>query len=278
MSTLLQISDPHFGTEQEPVVNALIELAAQLKPDIVALSGDITQRARRAQFRAAREFVDRLKTPTVTVPGNHDIPLFNVAARAFAPYGNYMREFGANLEPEFESSAFLIVCTNTTRPRRHKDGEISRKQIERVSERLARASREQLRIVVTHQPVLVIRFEDEANLLHGHEAAVRAWAEAGADVIMGGHIHLPYIRSIRDRFVDLPRRIWAVQAGTATSWRIRGDVANSVNVLRHVAGDLVFSAERWDFDARSNAFRCIDAEVLALDRSDSEGHMFSHSE
>ena len=162
----------------------------------------------------------------------------------------------------------MIVCTNTTRPRRHKDGEISRKQIERVSERLGRASREQLRIVVTHQPVLVIRPEDEANLLHGHEAAVHAWAEAGADVVMGGHIHLPYIRSLRDRFVDLPRRVWAVQAGTATSWRIRGDVANSVNVLRHAQGDLVFSAERWDFDARSNAFRCIDAEVLALDRKD----------
>lgn len=268
MSTLLQISDPHFGTEQEPVVSALVELATELKPEIVVLSGDITQRARRAQFQAAREFVDRLKTPTVAVPGNHDIPLFNVAARAFVPYGNYMRAFGSNLEPEFESSAFLVVCTNTTRPRRHKDGELSREQIDRVSERLQRASREQLRIVVTHQPVLVIRAEDEENLLHGHETAVHAWAQAGADVIMGGHIHLPYIRSIRDRFGDLARRVWAVQAGTATSWRVRGNVPNSVNVLRHVPGDLVCSAERYDFEARSNAFRCIDAEVLALDRRD----------
>lgn len=276
MSILLQVSDPHFGTDQEPVVNALVELASQLAPEIVVLSGDITQRARRAQFRAAREFVDRLKTPTVVIPGNHDIPLFNVAARAFVPYGNYMREFGGNLEPEFESSAFLIVCTNTTRPRRHKDGEISREQIARVSERLRCASREQVRIVVTHQPVLVIRAQDEENLLHGHEAAVRAWCEAGADVVMGGHIHLPYIRSIRDRFGDLPRRIWAVQAGTATSWRIRGEIPNSVNVLRHVPGDLVCSAERWDFEARSNAFRCIDAEVLALDRRDSD--TLSHSE
>lgn len=276
MSTLLQISDPHFGTEREPVVDALLALAARLEPEIVVLSGDITQRARRAQFRAARAFVDRLKVRTISVPGNHDIPLFNIAARAFAPYANYAREFGDELEPQFESHAFLVVCTNTTRPRRHKDGEISRAQIERVSELLRRASREQLRIVITHQPVLVIRPEDEENLLHGHEAAVHAWAQAGADMIMGGHIHLPYIRSLRDRFVDLPRRVWAVQAGTATSRRVRGDVPNSVNVVRHTPGELTCRAERWDFDARSNAFRCIDTELLTLDRSEHDAG--SHSE
>lgn len=278
MSTLLQVSDPHFGTDQEPVVNALVELAAQLAPEIVVLSGDVTQRARRAQFRAAREFVDRLNAPTVTVPGNHDIPLFNVIARVFAPYGNYMQAFGTDLEPELESDAFLVVCTNTTRPRRHKDGEISREQIERVCERLQRAPREQLRIVVTHQPVLVIRPQDEQNLLHGYETAVRAWSDAGADIVMGGHIHLPYIRSIRDRFGDLPRRLWAVQAGTAVSWRIRGEIPNSVNVLRYVPGDPECSAERWDFDARSNAFRCINAELLALDRSDADSRLVDSSE
>ncbi len=266
MSTLLQVSDPHFGTDQEPVVDALLALAAQLEPEVVVLSGDITQRARRAQFRAAREFAQRLKSPVVAVPGNHDIPLFNVIARVFAPYGNYMRAFGRDLEPVFASSAYLIVCVNTTRPRRHKDGEISRAQVERVCATLQRASHEQLRIVVTHQPVLVIRPHDEKNLLHGHEAAVRAWSEAGADIVMGGHIHLPYVRSIRERFDDLPRRVWAVQAGTAVSWRIRGEIPNSVNVLRHLPGDSVCRTERWDFDAGSNAFRRIHVELLALDR------------
>ncbi len=278
MSTLLQVSDPHFGTDQEPVVNALVELAAALAPEIVVLSGDITQRARRAQFRAAREFVARLNAPTVTIPGNHDIPLFNLIARVFAPYANYMRAFGSDLEPELESDAFLVVCTNTTRARRHKDGEISQTQIERVRERLQRASREQLRIVVTHQPVLVIRPQDERNLLHGYEAAVRAWCDAGADIVMGGHIHLPYIRSLRDHFGDLPRRLWAVQAGTAVSWRIRGEIPNSVNVLRYAPGDPVCSAERWDFDARSNTFRLSATELLALDRSGAETRLAGSSE
>ncbi len=266
MSTLLQISDAHFGTEQEPVVTALAALSGHLQPQLVVLSGDITQRARRSQFEAARRFVEDLQRPVIAIPGNHDIPLYNIAARMFSPYGNYSAAFGDELEPQFESEAFLIICANTTRPRRHKDGEISEQQVIRISERMRRASREQVRVVVTHQPVHVIRPEDEANLLHGHELAVRAWAEAGADIIMGGHIHLPYVRALNDRFTDLPRKLWAVQAGTAVSWRIRGRVPNSVNVLKHSRGDLVCSVERWDYDATTNAFRCVNAESLHLDR------------
>jgi 3',5'-cyclic AMP phosphodiesterase CpdA len=266
MSVLLQISDTHFGTEQPPVVSALIELTRHIRPEIVVLSGDITQRARRAQFAAARRFVDRLATPVLCIPGNHDIPLFNIVARTFAPYANYVRCFGPDLEPQFESEAFLILCVNTTRPSRHKDGEVSEQQVERIASLLRRASRDQVRIVVTHQPVHITRAEDEQNLLHGYELAVRSWSDAGADVVMGGHIHLPYVRAISDRFADLPRKIWAVQTGTAVSWRIRGRTPNSVNVLRHTPGDLVCSIERWDFHASTNAFRCINAELLNLDR------------
>ena len=143
MTTLLQISDAHFGTEQPPVVRALLQMAREQAPDIVVMSGDITQRARRSQFAAARRFVDELKPPAlVAIPGNHDIPLFNVAARAFAPYANYSRAFGKDLEPDYESDNLLVVAVNTTRPRRHKDGELSPEQIARVSERLQRAARE----------------------------------------------------------------------------------------------------------------------------------------
>lgn len=268
MTVLLQISDPHFGTEQPPVVRALIDLVSQIQPAIVVLSGDITQRARRTQFAAARRFVQQLATPQViAIPGNHDIPLFNPIARAFYPYANYEREFGSALEPQFESEALLAICVNTTRPGRHKDGEVSAEQIERVSRRLLSATQEQLRIVVTHQPVHVIRPKDIENLLHGHEAAIRAWSQAGVDIIMGGHIHLPYVRPLTERFADLPRKAWAVQAGTAVSHRIRDNVPNSINIVRHSRGELVCKVERWDFDAASAAFRCARTECLELDRS-----------
>ena len=142
----------------------------------------------------------------LTIPGNHDIPLFNLALRAFAPYANYSRAFGENLEPEFESAHLLVIGVNTTRPRRHKDGELSVEQIDRVTQRLQRAAASQLRIIVVHQPVLAIRKSDEDNLLDGHQQAVPAWAAAGGDIIMGGHIHLPYVRSLRTTFGDSAAR------------------------------------------------------------------------
>lgn len=270
MSVLIQISDPHFGTEQEPVVAALRELIRESDPALVVLSGDITQRARRRQFEAARQFMEALETTSVVVPGNHDIPLYNLIARLFYPYANYERAFGRVLEPEFESDSLLVIGLNTTRPKRHKDGELSTEQIERVSQRLRAARSGQLRIVVTHQPVHVIREQDVPNLLHGHDRAVRAWSLAGADIIMGGHIHLPYVRPLRECFSDVRAGLWAVQAGTALSHRVRDGVPNSVNVLRY-PGEQRWSCtvERWDYAAASCRFELLGSHQLELDREDS---------
>lgn len=268
MTTLLHLSDPHFGTERPRVVEALAQLAREQKPDLVVLSGDITQRARRKQFQAARIFVDALGAPhRIVIPGNHDIPLFNVWARVFFPYANHRREFGQDLEPSFESEHLLVVAVNTTRTRRHKDGEVSPQQIERVAARLQRAAPGQIRIVVTHQPIAVLRAQDVSNLLHGHEAAIREWAKAGADFILGGHIHLPYLLPLHERLPDLPRKLWVLQAGTALSWRIRYEADNSVNVIRYPgAGTSERRAivERWDYIETAQCFRAEDRQELIL--------------
>ncbi len=265
MSCLLQISDTHFGTEKAEVLEALVRLAHALQPQVVVLSGDITQRATRAQFAAARAFIDRLAAPAlVAIPGNHDIPLFQLGARLFAPYERYAGAFGADLEPVFESAEWLVVSVNTTRWYRHADGEVSAAQIERVAARLAAASPGQLRVVVTHQPVLVTRQEDMPNRLHGREAAVARWCAAGADLILGGHIHLPFVRSLHDAYAGCPRTTWAVQAGTAVSSRVRAGQPNSVNVLRFGEAEDGRScqAERWDHSAADKAFVC--AKVMQL--------------
>ena len=268
MSVLIQISDPHFGTEQPPVMEALLHLVNEARPDVAVLSGDLTQRARRSQFAAARAFADQLRVRRIlSLPGNHDIPMFNVLARVATPYANYQQAFGADLEPQFEANGFLLIGVNTTRPYRRKDGEVSTKQVHRVSEALRNAGGEQVRIVVTHQPVHVIRQQDEENLLRGNELAARAWSAAGADIIMGGHIHLPYVRPLSDRFADLPRRIWAVQAGTSVSSRVRHEAPNSVNILRHVqGGQLRCAVERWDYHAAVKQFELVHADTLELDR------------
>lgn len=268
MSLVLQISDPHFGTVQAPVAAALAALAREKRPDALILSGDITQRATRRQFAAARRYVDGLAIPRVlTLPGNHDIPLLNLWARLFNPYGRYRQAFGDDLEPELSSPEYLIIGVNTTRAARHKDGEVSAAQIERVASRLGRAEAAQLRIVVTHQPTHVVRARDAHNLLHGHEAAVRAWVRAGADLLLGGHIHLPYVSALHEHDAELPRRAWCVQAGTALSSRIRREAPNSVHLIRIGSGPPSrCQIERWDYDAASTCFVCAQEHALLLDR------------
>ena len=252
MSVLLQISDPHFGTERPQVVEALVALAQRERPELVVLSGDITQRARPAQFRAARAFADRLGAPFVAIPGNHDIPLFSLRARLIDPYAGQRAVFGAELEPVHASAGLLVVCVNTTRPWRHKHGAVSAAQVERVAARLAAATPAQLRVVVVHQPAAVLRERDAHDLLRGHAHALRRWAQAGADVVMGGHIHLPYVLEQP----GLARPLWVVQAGTAVSSRVRAGVPNSVNLLRWNGSARELLVEQWDGAADGAAFTC----------------------
>ena len=259
MSLLLHISDTHFGTEQPAVADALRRMAHELRPDVVVLSGDITQRARAAQFAAARAFCDSLRVPQLlALPGNHDIPLYNLLARVLDPYAGYRAAFGDELEPVVEREDLLLIGVNTTRPGRHKDGEVSRRQIKRTAERLQAARRGQLRVVVTHQPACVMREEDEPDRLHGGHEAVQAWSQAGADLVLGGHIHLPYLSDLCARVKGTTRAMYCLQAGTAVSHRVRHGTPNSVNVVRWQApapgAPRRCEAQRWDYDLAESQF------------------------
>lgn len=266
MSSVLHISDTHFGTERREAIEALVELAQACRPTLVVLSGDVTQRARDAQFRIARDFVDRLQRPLLAIPGNHDIPLFNLLARWRTPFTGYRRWFGDELEPIWHNEDLLAIGVNTVRPRRHKDGQIDPAQIDRVAGCLRRATPRQLRIVVTHQPVHVIEASDEGNRLIGADAAIAHWAAAGVDLILGGHIHLPYVRPLREHHPILARDVWVVQAGTAVSRRIRGNTRNSVYLI-HSEGGHRCGVEQWDHPGGKASFRQVASTSILLDRS-----------
>lgn len=276
MTVILQVSDPHFGTERLPVVEALVKLARKLNPRVLLLTGDITQRATRKQFSAARAFVERLNIPIVlAIPGNHDVPLFNLAARFMSPYGHYTRSFGNNLEPEYEDENVLLLALNTTRWYRHKDGEISPGQIERIARRCEAAHSNKYRMVVLHHPMAVTSEEDRENIVHGCEQAIRRWATAGVDIVMGGHIHLPFLMPLHESWPELQKPLWVVQAGTAVSHRVRRNTANSINIFRvgvrvdsmKTMADLVLrqcEVERWDFVEQTQAFESISTHSLPV--------------
>jgi len=251
MTTIVQISDTHFGTEQPAVVQAMEDHVQEHGADLLVLSGDITQRARHNQFAAALAFVKRLRghgiPETLVIPGNHDIPLYNLFARFLSPYGNYREHFGDDLEPTFENDEVLVIGLNTTHPRRHKDGLVTPKQVRAVAERLRRCDPAKLRIVVAHQPFGAMVQSDLSNLQHGAQAALECWSEHGLDLVMGGHIHLPYVLPLSRQYAGLSREIWMVQAGTTLSSRVRGTSPNSFNRLRLQRSESKqLCVERWD--------------------------------
>lgn len=250
-------------------MEALAALARQQRPDLLVLSGDITQRATTAQFRAARDFTRRLGVPVLAVPGNHDIPLFDVWTRLRRPYARFSAAFGADLEPVHSSPDLLVVCVNTTRAWRHKHGQIGAPQVDRVAGHLEGATSAQLRVVVVHQPIAVTLAEDLPNRLRGHAAALARWAAAGADLVMGGHIHLPFVLALH----GLARPMWAVQAGTAVSLRVRQGAPNSVNLLRWGADAVpgCCSIEQWDYSADDRTFMRAKVSEVRPERQDIGG-------
>lgn len=229
MSLLAHISDTHFGTEDPPVCAALRASLLAAAPDLVVLSGDVTQRARRAQFRAARAFIDSLAPLTVmALPGNHDLPLFDWAARLLVPFGEYRRAIAHQLAPTRTAAGFAVVGVNSTRLLRHKHGALPADVVEGVAQRLAALAAPAFRVVALHHPLEIVADADRRNRVRGAEAALAAWTAAGADLFLGGHIHLPYCVPAG----PAAARAVALQAGTAVSTRRRGGRPNSYHLVR----------------------------------------------
>lgn len=263
MSVLLQVSDTHFGTEQAPVMAALQRLVETERPRVLVLSGDITQRATAAQFRRARAWLDGLPVPhRLLLPGNHDIPLYNLVQRFAFPYRRYQRLLQpGSLAPELRVEGFHLIGVKTTRRRRHIDGEVSPRQIDAVAERLLSADPASLRVVVTHQPLWVDRADELHNRCHGAESALRRWTAAGADLFLAGHIHWPFVAALPHRHGS-----WAVNAGTALSHRVRDGVPNSVNLVRLPSADRTTGCvvERWDCRGAAEGFVRVAEQRLPL--------------
>lgn len=267
MTRLLQVSDLHFGRDRSAAVDALVALHRDLQPDVVVLSGDLTQRATHREFLAARALADRLAPSAIlALAGNHDIPLFAIWTRLLRPYARYRRHFGSESGFVHETDDLLLIGLNSARHLRHKDGEIDPAQRSDVARTLAACARPKLKVVVLHHPVHAVRPQDEANLVHGGGEAVPLWSAAGADLIVGGHIHLPYVSTLRKRYPTLQRPCWAIQAGTAVSTRTRGGVPNSVNVIDTVDA-CACRVSRWDFEAGSESFQLYAEERLPIGES-----------
>jgi len=231
MRTLAHLSDLHFGRVDYTVRDAVIATVTSLQPDVVVVSGDLTQRARSHQFQEARQFLDALPQPQIVVPGNHDVPLYNFFARFGRPLDKYRRYITEDMQPFFADEEIAIVGINTARSLTTKYGRINERQIAGAREKLCAAGNDVAKIVVTHHPFDLPTNHREDDLLGRANLAMTALAECGADLLLAGHLHVGHTGHTAVRYKIAGHSALVVSAGTAISTRHRGE-ANSFNVIR----------------------------------------------
>ena len=231
MRTIVHLSDLHFGRIDLTVVAPLIATIKRIKPDLVAVSGDLTQRARSHQFQEARAFLDELPKPQIVVPGNHDVPLHNVFARFFEPLTKYRRYITSDLRPFYYDDEIAVMGINTARSLTIKGGRINEDQVAWMSEKLCACDPRVVKIVVTHHPFDLPEGGNERQLVGRARMAMEALASCGADLFLAGHLHISHTSHTATRYKIKGHSALVVQAGTATSTRGRGE-ANSFNVIR----------------------------------------------
>jgi 3',5'-cyclic AMP phosphodiesterase CpdA len=254
MRRIAHLSDLHFGAHDPAVVEALVAALAELAPDVVVISGDLTQRPRRVQFRAADTFLRRIEAhgcPVVVVPGNHDIPLFDVVRRFLSPLRRWRRYVATGRRECFLDDEVAIVGLNTARSLTFMNGRLSIGQINGLAPDFSHASSEAMRILVTHHPLVPLKGharERQESQVGRASLALTAIRAARVDILLAGHIHHAGVEpgppDVAQPSAD--PRILVIQAGTATSWRRRG-TPNSFNLLRIEPGG-VLAVELMEFD------------------------------
>jgi 3',5'-cyclic AMP phosphodiesterase CpdA len=241
---LVHLTDLHFGAEEPAVVAGLRADVGAQAADQVLVSGDLTMRARDGQFRAARELLDGLGVPWVSVPGNHDLPLDRVPARAVRPLDAYRRWIAEETEPLVSRGAVLVLGLNTARPYYWKGGRIDAGQVARISSALAPAV--PLKIVMVHHPVFASAQRPAERIVRGAGPALRAAAAAGADLVLCGHDHVQAQVDLSVAWPGLGRRVLGVMSGTAVSYRIRAGEPQSYTVLDFDGADrLRLEVRQW---------------------------------
>ncbi|MEO8077361.1 MAG: metallophosphoesterase family protein [Acidobacteriota bacterium] len=259
MRVIVHLSDIHFGRVDPALIGPLSGVITRIAPDLVAVSGDLTQRARRSEFTAARRFLDGLPFPRLAVPGNHDVPLYNVVARLATPLDRYKRFITDDLSPVYRDEEVIVVGVNTARAFTWGEtvrsftlgeGRINEEQVDGIVGHLSGAPRDCIRIVVTHHPFDLPEGVREERLIGRAAMAMAKLSAAGADLFLAGHLHISHIGHTAERYQINGHSALIVQAGTVST-RSRGEQP-SFNVLRIERPQI--SVERFVWDPATHMF------------------------
>ncbi len=247
MRRLIHLSDLHFGRINPPILDPLVSFVLETKPDLVAISGDFTQRARTVEYIAACDFLDKIPFPKIVVPGNHDVPLRNLFLRFVHSLDSYRRYICDDLQPFFSDAEIAVAGVNTARALTWKDGRINQGQLRKLRESFRALQGNQTRIVVTHHP-----FDLPAGA-HGEvvgrsRLAMITLAQCQVDMLLAGHFHIADIGQTAKRYNMPGFSALIVSSGTSTSTRGRGQ-PNSLNVIHIEEATITIDRRVWQKDA-----------------------------
>lgn len=249
MKRILHLSDMHFGRERPELLEPLLAAINSARPDVVAISGDLTQRARRSQFAAARAFIDRINWPCVVVPGNHDIPLDRPFLRMFRPFSRYRTAIGPNLEPGIVTGDLAVLGVNTVTRWSWQRGRIRSRRVRQLCRSFAEAPKRRLNVLVAHHPFRHSPGSTKDEMI-GADKAIETLSGCGAHVVLSGHLHSWHTEAFVSRMQET--RVLQVQAGTSLSNRLRGE-ENDFALIEIDGRDL--HVERWVAGAGETGFR-----------------------
>ncbi len=260
MRIVVHLSDLHFGRINEATTAPLVRQIRDLHPHLVVIAGDLTQRARREQFAAARRFLELLPGPQIVVPGNHDVPAYNLIRRFLQPLKRYRQYISHDLLPTYIDEEVAVFGLNSTRSFTTKYGKLREKDITLVCARLTELPGKPIKVIVCHHPFELPPHHSQRDLIRNASSAMKSFAECGVDVILSGHLHTSHTSQTAKRYRIPGHSALIVQAGTATSNRYRGEL-NSFNVLRLDAAKLVVETFTWE--ANLTRYASLKAEEFA---------------
>lgn len=250
MTCIAHLSDLHFGRELPSIIDGLLSSLDELNPELIIISGDLTQRAKHREFKDAQAFLNQLKQPYMIIPGNHDLSMYRLWERFMYPWRKWRKYISSDLEPVVQKNGFTAAGVNTARRIGFyldlSRGRISQSQINQVCQVFKQTADDSLNIVVAHHPFWLPQSSLNRSLVGNRDNALQAFSEAGVDLILGGHVHLAYVEPVNGMIVS--------HAGTTTSHRLIANQPNSFNVIKGDRHELMMEQMEWT----GHAFECVE--------------------